>query len=231
MRPTILLFDIDGTLITTGGVGRRAFVRSVTLLYGKHEACSTFSFAGMTDRAIARQALTNSGIDPNDANIAKTLAQYLTFLSEELQRSDRAKYQVHLGMPEAVQAGLAAEMAVGLGTGNVRDGAMAKLHHVGLAEHFRFGGFGDDHEHRPELLRVAASRGAAQLGVPVEDARVVVIGDTPKDVHAAQAIGAESVGVGTGDFTPSQLLEAGATCAFDTIASPGALDALLHGGK
>ena len=227
MKPTILLFDIDGTLITTGGVGRKSIAQTFDALYGKPDACSGFSFSGMTDRAIARLGLSALSVEPTDAAIAAVLSRYLVHLNEELLRVDRSKYRVHTGMAEAVNAGLAASMAVGLGTGNVRDGAMAKLSHVGLASLFKFGGYGDDAEHRPELILRGVERGAAHLGVAREEARVVIIGDTPKDIAAAQAIGALSLGVGTGEFSSKQLADVGATWAFDTIASPGALEALL----
>jgi len=229
MKPTILLFDIDGTLITTGGVGRRALVKAFDALYGKPDACSSFSFSGMTDPAIARQGLQAISVEPTETNISAVLGQYLGFLNAEVTASDKTRYRVHPGMTEAVQAGLSESMAVGLGTGNVREGAMTKLKHVALAELFKFGGFGDDAEHRPDLILRAAERGAAHLGVPREEARVVVIGDTPKDVAAAQAIGALSIGVGTGEYTVAQLRAVGATWAFDTIADPAALEALLRG--
>jgi len=116
---------------------------------------------------------------------------------------------------------------VGLGTGNIREGARVKLERVRLYQHFDFGGFGDDHELRPELIRVGAERGARALGLPLGAVRVVVIGDTPKDVAAALAIGAEAIGVGTGSFRPQALLQAGATHAFDTLEHPGALEAVL----
>ncbi len=229
MKPTILLFDIDGTLITTGGVGRKSLTKTFDTLYGKPDACAGFSFSGMTDRAIARLGLTAISVEPTDTAIAAVLTQYLVYLNEELLRADRTKYRVHPGMNEAVNAGLAAAMAVGLGTGNVRDGAMAKLSHVGLATLFKFGGYGDDAEHRPDLILRGVERGAAHLGISREEARVVIIGDTPKDIAAAQAIGALSLGVGTGEFTSKQLEAVGATWAFDTIADAGALEALLKG--
>jgi phosphoglycolate phosphatase-like HAD superfamily hydrolase len=231
MKPTIVLFDIDGTLISTGGAGRRALVRTFDTLFGKPQACAGFSFAGMTDRAIARGGLSAISVEPTDETIAAVLAQYLVFLNEELVRADRSKYRVHVGMTDAVQASLSESMAVGLGTGNIREGAMAKLKHVALAEFFKFGGFGDDHEHRPTLILRGVERGAAQLGVPREEARVVIIGDTPKDVAAAQAVGALSIGVGTGDYTAQQLREVGATWAFNDFSDPNALEALLRGTK
>jgi phosphoglycolate phosphatase-like HAD superfamily hydrolase len=118
-------------------------------------------------------------------------------------------------------------MAQGLGTGNIVEGARLKLEHVGLYHHFDFGGFGSDHELRVELIRLAAERGAQQLGRKRDACRVVVIGDTPKDVDAARAIGAESLGVGTGSFSAESLRQHGATYAFADLNEAGALSALL----
>jgi len=229
MRPTVLLFDIDGTLVTTGGAGRRALERAFERFYGRPDACAHFAFDGMTDRAIARQGLTAIGVEATEPVIDDLLARYVAVLEDEVARVEASRYRVHAGMVEAVQAGLAAGMAVGLGTGNIREGARVKLERVGLYRHFAFGGFGDDHESRPELIRRGAERGAERLGVALTDARVVVIGDTPKDVAAAQAMGAQSLGVATGNWSVAQLLASGATWAFPTLAADGALAALLQG--
>ena len=227
MRPTVLLFDIDGTLVSTGGAGRQSIDRAFELLHGRPDACSHFTFDGMTDRSIARLGLQAIGVPPDDASIDALLASYVTCLADAVRSVPDDRYIVHHGMREAVEAGIAAGMAVGLGTGNVREGARVKLARVGLFEKFSFGGFGDDHELRPELIRRGAERGAARLGVPLSAARVVVIGDTPKDVSAARAIGADSIGVATGGFTADQLRASGATAVFETLAVAGALDALL----
>jgi phosphoglycolate phosphatase-like HAD superfamily hydrolase len=130
-------------------------------------------------------------------------------------------------MKRAVEAGRQAGHAVGLGTGNLRAGAQVKLERVSAYHYFPFGGFGCDAEVRSEVIRVGAERGAEQLGKPLSDCRVVVIGDTPKDVAAAQALGAESIGVGTGPYSPEALLDCGASHAFADLSAPGALEALL----
>jgi phosphoglycolate phosphatase-like HAD superfamily hydrolase len=228
-RPTVLLFDVDGTLVTTGGAGRRAIERAFEALHGRRDATHSFPFDGMTDRGIVRQALVAIGQEVTDARIDQLLAHYLECLQEEIALAEAQRYRVHPGMREAVAAGLAAGMAVGLGTGNVERGARLKLQRVGLSEQFSFGGFGDDHELRPELIRAGAQRGAARLGVALAQARVVVIGDTPRDIDAAVAIGAECIGVGTGHWTVEQLKAHGATWAFADLTDPAALDALLVG--
>lgn len=187
---------------------------------GRADACSHFSFSGMTDRAIIRLGLEALGEKVDDARVDSLIAAYLDALKDEVQRTPPEKYRVHAGMREAVQAGRERGMAVGLGTGNVREGARIKLERVQLYDSFAFGGFGDDHELRPELIRRGAERGLAQLSV--KEARVVVIGDTPKDVDAAIAIGAESLAVATGGFSIDQLRDAGATRVFETLADPDA---------
>jgi phosphoglycolate phosphatase len=223
--PTVLLFDIDGTLVSTSGAGRRSMERTFSNLYGKNP-CSGFSFAGMTDRAIVRTAMGLLDEACSDAEIDRVLEAYLPLLAEEVASS---ACHLHEGMAPALAAVAARPgFAVGLGTGNVRPGARIKLERVGVFDRFAFGGFGCDHEDRAELLRIGAERGAALLGVARADARVVVIGDTPKDVAAARAIGAESIAVGTGSFTAEALLACGATRAFDSLARPGALEALLE---
>jgi phosphoglycolate phosphatase len=230
MRPTVLLFDIDGTLVTTGGAGRLSMALAFEKLHGRRDACDSFSMAGMTDRAIVRKGLELIGVHPSPEAISAVIEAYLASLAEEVRRVDDLSYRLHPGMREAVEASLAREgFAVGLGTGNVREGARVKLERVRIYDRFSFGGFGCDHEDRVELIRHGASSGASRLGVPLEQCRVVVIGDTPKDVAAAKGIGATCIGVGTGSFTPDALLASGADYAFPDFTAREALAALLDG--
>jgi phosphoglycolate phosphatase-like HAD superfamily hydrolase len=223
-RPTVLLFDIDGTLIDSGGAGRRAMETAFERRYRRRDACAGIHFGGMTDRAIARAGITALGVAPTEEDIDDLLAAYLGALAEELPGSQAI---VHEGIERALDAAERAGAAVGLGTGNVRDGARLKLSRVGLYERFAFGGFGSDHETRSELLRIGAARGAAALGVASAECRVVVIGDTPKDVAAAQAIGAESLAVATGPFEAAVLEASKPTWLFAHLAVDGALEVLL----
>jgi phosphoglycolate phosphatase-like HAD superfamily hydrolase len=226
MRPTVLLFDIDGTLVTTGGAGGRAMRRGLTAVFD-HPNPLEFKLDGMTDRSIVRQAIGEIGEEPTQDAIDRVLAAYLEALADEIRRVPTEHYRVYPGVRETVQHGLDRRAAVGLGTGNVQAGARMKLEHVGLYEYFRFGGFGCDAEARVELIRAGAARGAAQLGLALSECRVVVIGDTPKDVLAARGAGAECVGVGTGSFTAEELLLAGADHAFSDLTQAGALAAVM----
>ncbi len=228
MRPTVLLFDVDGTLVTTGGVGRRALEIAFQRSFGRRDACRSFRLDGMTDRAIVRAGMQAIEVEPTEALIHQVLVDYLLVLAEEVAAAPTATYRVHAGMAETIEAaGAHREVALGLGTGNIREGARIKLERVGIYHRFPFGGFGCDAEDRNALIRRGAERGASLLGAPLDECRVVVIGDTPKDIAAARAIGAESIGVGTGSFSSEQLQAAGATRAFASLASPGAMEAVL----
>jgi phosphoglycolate phosphatase-like HAD superfamily hydrolase len=223
----VLLFDIDGTLVTTGGVGRRAVERAFERAHARPDACSLIRFDGMTDRLITRLGLAAIGVEATEARIDALLETYLLELQAELKESTPENYRVHVGVVETLEAAKASGAALGVGTGNIAAGAHLKLAHVGLHRYFDFGGYGSDHEVRVELIRIGAERGAAQLRRPLADCRVVVIGDTPKDVDAAVGIGAECIGVGTGSYSAEQLRAHGATYVFDDLNAPGVLDALL----
>lgn len=227
-RPTVLLFDIDGTLLETGGAGRASMAGAFEDVHGRAEAASGFSYAGMTDRAILRRALASLEVEVTEAAIEAVLAAYLVRLADEVARAPR--YRVLPGVAELVPTlvGLPG-VAVGLGTGNVREGAYTKLRRGDLDGHFAFGGFGCDAEDRTELLRAGARRGAATLGAALEACRVVVIGDTPKDVSAALGIGAACLGVGTGGSSAEELVALGARWGFATLAERGVREVLLEG--
>jgi phosphoglycolate phosphatase-like HAD superfamily hydrolase len=228
MKPTIFLFDVDGTLVTTAGAGRRGIERAFGVRYNRRDACSQFRMDGMTDRAILRSGLQYIGQPATEAAIDELLSIYVNELEDEVAGADRSRYRVHPGIRDALEAARKESyFAIGLGTGNIKAAARVKLSHVNLYDYFGFGGFGCDSEDRVELIRCGAQRGAKRLGRSLPDCRVVVIGDTPKDVAAASAIGAESIGVGTGSYSVEQLLQAGATAAFSNLEQSGALERLL----
>lgn len=223
--PNVYLFDIDGTLITTGGAGRKALLRTFEVLFDRGDAFDEIHFGGMTDRAIVRAGLTSIGEEPSEGRIDEVLKGYVEVLHDEVRNATR--YAPHPGITEALDALADTSHAIGLGTGNIQEGARIKLSRLQLYERFAFGGFGSDHEDRAELIRIGAERGAAHLNVHVSECRVVIVGDTPKDIAAAEAIGAESLAVATGSFTVEQLEAAGATHAYQSLAAPDALETLL----
>lgn len=162
MRPTILLFDIDGTLIHGGGAGKRALQRAFERLYGRSDWLD-FPLGGMTDLLIVRQALERGGRQGDP--VEPVLERYVELLREEIPASPR--YETCPGVvPLLERLSGAARLALGLGTGNVEAGARIKLERLDLNRYFAFGGFGSDHAERAELLRIGAARGAARLGVP-----------------------------------------------------------------
>jgi len=232
MRPTIVLFDVDGTLVTTPGCGRRALERAFGARYGTTAVLRDVRLDGMTDRGIARAGLAALGEPATgaaaDAAIDALLAAYVPFLEEEVAAATGLR--PHHGVIELLDAlDTEASVAVGLGTGNIRAGARAKLSPLGLFERFRFGGFGCDHEERATLLRIGAARGAARLGVALGACRIVVVGDTPRDVAAARAIGATAIAVASSRFAVDELLAAGAEHAFEDLGSAGVLPAIAAG--
>jgi phosphoglycolate phosphatase-like HAD superfamily hydrolase len=224
VKPTVLLFDVDGTLVTTCGAGRRAIERTFELRHGTKDVL-TFSFGGMTDKAIVRGALLALGRsfateEDVEREMDATLAFYLEVLVEEVART---RIRIHAGMERALDmADARQEVALGLGTGNIRKGAEIKLGCVGIYNRFGFGGFGDDSIDRPTLLMAGVRRGAEKLGVPVEDCHIVVIGDTPKDIAAAKAIGANSIAVATGMHDVAELKQCDPTAVFENLADPRA---------
>ncbi len=229
-HPTILLFDIDGTLITTGGMGRGAIERAVAEVLGRPSAPFSFSFGGMVDPVIVGQGLSSLGIATTPDLIERILSRYLEVLREEVSRAP--VYAVHDGVQQVLDqvSGLAG-VAVGLGTGNVEEGARIKLERVGLNRYFAFGGYGSDAAERPALIRRGAERGASRLGVPLDECRLVIIGDTPKDIHAAHANGGECVAVSTGGVSSEELRSHSPDFLFASLAEPGALSAILQGSS
>ena len=229
MRPTVLLYDIDGTLISTAGAGRRAIELAFARRFGRGDVLD-FPFDGMTDPVIVRMGLRRLGMEDEaiEREIAPTLTTYLEVLTGVCATA--SNFRIHAGIEAALALTVGrGGFAVGLGTGNVAEGARLKLERVGLHAHFAFGGYGSDHGDRPTLLRIGAERGAARLRAPLATCRVVVIGDTPKDIAAAHAIGAEAIAVATGSFGVEALRGHGPKHAFPDLTHPAAAAAILEG--
>lgn len=224
-RPTVFLFDIDGTILDAQGAGRRAMLAGFeTVCPGGADAMGAVRFSGMTDPGIARAALTNAGQPADEVQIQRVVEAYLARIKPELLSAPPTVYE---GAQAAIDhAHAQPRAAVGLGTGNHVDGARHKLTPVGLWDSFSFGGFGSDAEIRSELLAVGRDRGLASLGASAADARVVIIGDTPRDVQAAAAIGALCLAVTTGSYEADALREAGADRVVDRLDRPEALQFL-----
>lgn len=222
LMATIALFDIDGTLLRAGGAGRRAVEIAIEEVLGSSENSinlESVEFAGRTDPWIVHAALMGFGISADDAMIAEVLRRYALHLPKQLELA--TAFEV-LPSALAVLSALSDrdDVVLGLGTGNTEPAAYAKLARGGLDSFFSFGGFGSDHTDRPELLRVGLKRGLQRARVEREDAYVVVIGDTPHDVAAASAIGADCIAVTTGGYDALTLRAAGARIVVSHLGCP-----------
>lgn len=195
---TLLLWDIDGTLIASGGAGIRALRTALRDVFGIDGSLDDIDFAGRTDRWIMRQVFAKFSLPVHEENFARYFEGYVTALPSELANPNaRVLPGVHAILAAAAHAGL----AQGLLTGNMRRGAQAKLQHHGLWEYFAFGAFADDSELRNDLGPHALRRAAAHAGLEFHPERVWVIGDTPHDIACGKTIGARTLGVATGGHT------------------------------
>ncbi|MFN3197665.1 MAG: HAD family hydrolase [Bradymonadia bacterium] len=222
--PLIILFDIDGTLVSTGGAGRRAMASALKDYLGQPGALG-FHFAGMTDRAILRRAIEGVGATYDERAHDAVVEIYLEHLKVELPQS--TNYRVMPGVADFIEACLALPDAVsGLGTGNIEPAARLKLAPAGLDRYFEFGGFGDDAEIRSDMLIAGARRGAAQLGLELSSCEVIVIGDTVRDIHAARAMGARCIAVCTGGDARTDLEAEQPWRVVEDLTEPGLVDRL-----
>jgi phosphoglycolate phosphatase-like HAD superfamily hydrolase len=226
----LLLFDIDGTLLSTEGAARRAFERALNDVYGTAGPIAHHSFDGKTDPQIARELLGAAGLRASeiDRGLSALWHAYLAELSTEMSAADY-QTRVYPGVPELLSA-LARESDVVLGllTGNVARGADLKLASAGLRAYFSFGAFGSDCEQRTDLPQVALDRAQQVTGRSFAGRDVVIIGDTPADIRCGEALGVFTVGVTTGRHQRGELVAEGADVVFEDFADTRAvLRALL----
>lgn len=192
----IILFDIDGTLVRTGGAGKAAMEAGLVAAFGVTELRDEVVYSGRTDVAITRDLLRVHGVDPTPANQRRLREAYLEHLPNSLKTRGGT---VCPGIPELLGALVGKPgVVLGLLTGNVRFGAQTKLGHFGLWDFFTCGGFGDEHFDRDDVARSALACVREHVGRHVDPSEVWVIGDTPLDVSCARAIGAKAVAVATG---------------------------------
>jgi len=205
----LLLFDIDGTLVLTGGAGIRALNRAFCQVVGIVNALDGIRLHGKTDPAIVREIFNARGAHQNADSYDQILAAYVDFLPAEVQRSEN--YRVLPGILRFLQDFQGrSDLAFGLATGNVEAGARIKLARGNLNPFFAFGGFGSDAENRTELVRRAAHNGSRLAGVTIDPNDIFVIGDTPRDIVAGREAGYRTVGVATSDYSTEDLSAAGA---------------------
>lgn len=220
MTTRLLLFDIDGTLVLTGGAGRRAMERAFAEEFAIEAAFAHVSMAGRTDRWLVEQALVRHGLAPTPARLEAFRARYLALLEAAVGHEGSGRRGVMPGVPALLDA-LAArpDTHLALLTGNYAAGARIKLTHFGLWDRFAWGAFGDDHAER-DALALAALDDARRRGVPLADAsHAVVIGDTPFDVACARAAGARVVAVATGGHSVDELRACGPDLVVDDLTA------------
>ena len=228
MRPALLLFDIDGTLVLTGGAGKRAMARTLTSVFGADGGFDGIDMAGRTDTELLTAAFVRLGLPDTPEAHARFRQAYVALLEEEVQQPGTGRKAVMPGVRELLD-GLAplAGAHMALLTGNFRDAARVKLSYFALADFFQWGAFGDESADRNELARIAVDR-AATMGVPAEArSNVLVIGDTPHDIACARAVGARAVAVATGYHTTGQLRAAGADVVLQDLGDAEAIMKLL----
>jgi phosphoglycolate phosphatase len=197
------LFDIDGTLVDTGGAGLTALTEAAVECFG--EAGPELDLAGSTDLGIIQNFLDHFGRAHDPAFVDAFFAFYLERLEWNL---------AHGGFPGKVLPGVVdllerlaetPDIHLGLLTGNIAGGAAAKMRHFGLDHFFPFGGYGCDFADRNKLGPVAAARATAHTGRAFHPEEIVVIGDTPKDIACAKALGSPCIAVATGRFSVEEL--------------------------
>jgi phosphoglycolate phosphatase len=208
----ILLFDIDGTLIRSGGAGKVAFEAALRVEFGVTEIQDRVNFSGRTDLAIGTDLLRLHDLDATSENLHRLIQGYLKQLPETL---NRVRGIVLPGVHDLLKQLAACDrVLMGLLTGNIREGAERKLRHYQLWDYFPFGGFADGYHDRDDIAHHALRESDRHLGKPVDRDCVWVIGDTPLDVKCARAIGAKAVTVTTGWHSKRELIEAGADYIF-----------------
>lgn len=212
----VVLFDIDGTLLVTGGAGAVAWQRAFLELHGVEANIEEHTHAGMTDPEIAEIVFREViGRDGSEAERAEAIAGYLNHLADAVEES--TGYRVMAGIEELLPRLTHEGVLLGLVTGNIEAAAHIKLARGKLNRFFAFGGYGSDSRDRTELTRKALERGAAAAGSSLDPAATIAVGDTPRDVKAGHGAGIGVVGVATGAYSVEELSQAGADWAIPTV--------------
>ena len=228
MKPALLLFDIDGTLLLSGRAGLRAMTRAFEQTFGVANAFAGTSFGGRTDSFLLSYGLRTAGLPDTPENHARFREAYVPLLAEEIQHPGTGHKGLMPGARELIEALVDHDhLHVALLTGNYRAAAEVKLTHFELWEFFEWGAFSDDSADRNALVPIARQR-AEIYDVPAEALeRVIVIGDTPHDIECARVAGAISIAVATGGHTVEELRAAGANFVLEDLSDTEKVLALL----
>lgn len=212
---TLLLFDIDGTLLRVNGGVHRAVAHAVETVTGAPLSTDGVSFSGRTDLEIFRDVLEKSGVSNPDALLDDVIARYTDVAQDTIQSG-------HVEVLPGVSALLSQlasrdDVFLGLVTGNVEPIAYHKLRRANLAEYFPVGAFGSDHADRAELPPIALRRASQHVGQPFSADRTIIVGDTRHDIRCAQASGIRSMAVCTGQFSRSELASHSPDYLFESL--------------
>lgn len=218
----LILFDIDGTLISSGGAGTLSLDLAFREVFGIHDAFGGISMAGKTDIQIIKEGFRRHGLSFDNGVVPRVVDSYLRNLERQVPRAGGRHLKP--GVREALDA-LARNddlASVGLLTGNLEQGARIKLGAFGLNCYFRSGAFGSDDEDRNRLLPVAVARYATLRRRPFSYRDCIIIGDTPRDVECAKRYDAMCIAVATGPYDAGSLREAGADLVMGDLSDTGA---------
>ena len=215
MDDRLLLFDIDGTLVDTGGAGMTALIDATRGIFG--DDGPKLDLAGATDSGLLKNIFKSFGREEDEEITSRFFDLYLARLEVNLQDACFGGHTLE-GAKSILEELESVGVAKGLLTGNISAGAEIKMRHYEMDGFFEFGAYGDDHFDRNELGPIALKRARSVLGREFEPAETVVVGDTPKDIWCAQAFGAKSVCVATGSFTVEQLQAEGADVVFEDFS-------------
>lgn len=221
----LLLFDIDGTLITSGGAGEGALIDAMQERFGRQEDLEGITLAGATDALIARMMLEKQGIEATTENKAALLDTYLHHLPARLPRHDGKILPGIVKLLDALKG--RDDCILALLTGNLVRGAQIKLSHYGVWDYFEFGAFADDHHDRNELGKFARARAVEKRGEEFPPERIWIIGDTPRDIECGRAIGAKTAAIATGNYSTAELASHHPDCLFDDLSDTEAVIAAL----
>ena len=227
----LVLFDIDGTLLNSGGMGRAAMQRALGQVFGS-PGNPSYRYDGKTDKQIVRDVMRMEG--HSDSHIDSRMTQLIDVYLQGLRDGAKSgKFNVRPldGVPEILDAlDGRDDVILGLLTGNVEPGARIKLTAAGIdPDRFRINAFGSDHEHRPELPAIARKRAGETLGLDIAGDRLVVIGDTPADIECGRSLGAKAIGVASGHYTVEQLRSHQPYAVFASLAdTPRVLETIIN---
>ena len=225
MEKKLLLFDIDGTLIASGGAGEHALRLGIKDRFGLDEDFRGIEIAGRTDSGIARQFFAKHSLPDTPGNTAAFFESYLDHLVRLLPQKEGRLLPGILPLLDTLKA--RPDMVLALLTGNLARGAKLKLTHYGVWDYFEFGAYADDHHDRNQLGHFARTRAQQRHGTEFPPERIYVLGDTPHDITCARAIGAVAVAIATGQYSHAQLAEHAPDFLFDDLSDVTAVLAAL----